>query len=81
MSWAQMAMASSVLMVVFVFMGGTRFSPRLVRNVAGGLGVFAGLSWHGALGLTDSSIVYKIGFLVAGYAAALWAMRLRGVES
>jgi len=53
----------------------------LVRNVAGGLGVIAGLSWHGALGLTNSSIVYKIGFLIAGYAAAVWAMRLRGVES
>jgi len=81
MTWIQIAMTSTVLMGAFVYFGGPRFSPRLVRNVAGGLGVIAGLSWHGALGLTNSSIVYKIGFLIAGYAAASWVMRLRGVES
>jgi len=81
MTWMQIAIISTVLMIAFVYIGSTRFSPKFVRNVAGGLGVIAGLSWHGALGLRDSSIVYKIGFLIAGYAVAAWVMRLRGVES
>ncbi len=81
MSWMQIALACTVLMVAFVYLGGARFSPKLVRNIAGGLGVLAGLSWHRALGLADGSLVYKIAFVVAGYAVAVWVMRLRGVES
>jgi hypothetical protein len=81
MTWMQMALLSTTLLVVFVYFGGPKFSLKLVRNVAGGLGVFAGLSWQGALGLADSGIVIKIGFLAAGYALALGLLRLRGVES
>ncbi len=81
MTWMQLALASTVLTIVFIYLGGNKLSLKLVRNIAGGLGVVTGLSWHGALGLTDSSIVFKIGFLVAGYALAMGLLRFRGVES
>ena len=81
MTWMQMALLSTGLMAVFIYLGGTRFSVRFVRNIAGGLGVMAGLTWHGALGLADAGYFYKIAFIIAGYALALGLMRLRGIES
>lgn len=81
MTWMQMALLSTGLLVVFVYLGGTRFSVKFVRNIAGGLGVMAGLTWQGALGFAEAGIVYKIGFIVAGYAMALGMLRFRGVES
>lgn len=76
-----MALLSTGLLVVFVYLGGTRFSVKFVRNIAGGLGVMAGLTWQGALGFAEAGIAYKIGFIVAGYAMALGMLRFRGVES
>ncbi len=81
MTWLQMALLSTGLLAVFVYLGGTRFSVKIVRNIAGGLGVVAGLTWQGALGLAEAGLVFKIGFIIAGYALAVAMMRFRGVES
>ena len=80
MTFAQLAIFSSVLTIAFVYLGGKRFSPKLTRNIVGGLGVLTGLTWHGALGLADSGFVFKIGFIIAGYAMAMGLLRFRGVE-
>jgi hypothetical protein len=81
MTFFQMAILSTVLLVAFVYFGGKKFSVRLVRNIAGGLGVIAGLTWHGAFGLTDSGLLYKMVFIIAGYSLAVGLLRVRGVEN
>ncbi len=81
MTLFQLALFSTALTIAFAFLGGKRFSHKLNRNIVGGLGVLTGLLWHGALGLADSSIVFKIGFIIAGYALAMGLLRFRGVES
>jgi hypothetical protein len=81
MSWMQMALLSTALMVVSGYFGGRKFSPGMVRNITGGLGVLVGLTWQGALGFGESGTVYRIGFIIAGYAAAMGILRARGVDS
>jgi len=81
MTWTQIALVSTAVMAAYIYFGGNRISPRMMRNVAGGLGVIAGLSWLNALGLADSGFVVKLGFIIAGYLAAVGLMRVRGVES
>ncbi|MCF6234303.1 MAG: hypothetical protein L3J36_14560 [Rhodobacteraceae bacterium] len=80
MTFLQMAILSTVLLIAFVYFGGKKFSLRLVRNIAGGLGVIAGLTWHGALGLAEAGLIYKMVFLIAGYLLAVGLMRVRGVQ-
>ena len=80
MTFVQLAIVSTTLLVIFVFLGGRKFPVKLVRNVAGGLGVIAGLTWHSALGLADSSFAYKIGFILAGYFLAMGLLRTQGVQ-
>jgi len=81
MSWMQIALASTVLMVASGYYGAPRFSPKLMRNITGGFGVLAGLAWQGALGLADGGLAYRLGFIIAGYAAAMAVLRARGVEN
>jgi hydrogenase/urease accessory protein HupE len=81
MSWMQIALLSTTLMIASGYFGGTKFSPKLMRNVTGGFGVLAGLAWQGALGLADGGLAYRLGFIIAGYATAMAVLRARGVES
>ena len=81
MTWLQIALVSTALMAVLIYFGGKRISPRVMRNIAGGLGVIAGLCWQNALGFGDAGLVVKLGFIVAGYLAALGLMRVRGVKN
>ena len=80
MTFVQLAIVSTALLFALVFLGAKKFPVKLVRNLAGGLGVIAGLTWHNALGLTDSSFAYKIGFILAGYILAMGLLRTQGVQ-
>jgi len=80
MNFVLMAAIGTAVLIAFVYFGSRRFTPKQVKNIGGGLGVFVGLAWHGAMGLGGDSFVFKVGFIFAGYFLALGLMRAMGAQ-
>jgi len=80
MNFVLMAAIGTAVLIGFVYFASGRLTAWQVKNIGGGLGVFVGLAWHGAMGLGDGSFIFKVGFIFAGYFLALGLMRAMGAQ-